>query len=310
LFFMFYWLELPDWDFNTLPVGLRGRFGDKLLCEELTKRKVTLHGSITAYAENLGWKGDVRSVRLSEDAHFRDFRAQVHSAPPEERVKIADYLAYRFAESKKESAPLPAVSPDVLTFVRARRLFYDLLAAPSEGFIPQFLVAALLHEYRRRQGIEVRTQHPHAPDRYGEKAGDIEEFQDGRLVRAYEVTVRPDWKARISNFKAKMDKFGLRKYVIFASGINQDEELAEPAKMALTIEPYGRDIAVVDLYDVVNFLSAELTHLELRAAVNKAYEYLSDLRLCGREDIKTRYRETVRGWLDDAGAAAGQGGMP
>jgi hypothetical protein len=269
LFLLFYWVVEPDWDCESVPIGTRGTFGDKRLCEELANRNITLHGAITAYAENLGWKGNVRNVRLSGDPRFKEFLAGIGDARgnPKEVSKIADLLAQRFAESKRETTPLPPVGPEVLTFVRAKLLFHRLLALHSEGHIQQFLIAALLHEYRRRDVIEVKTHHPHAADKYDDTAGDIEEWRDGSLLRAYEVTVRDDWKNRISRFRSKIDQFGLAKYVIVAAGINQDEEWKVPATMALKLEPYGRDIAVVDITDVVNFLAAELTPVQLRAAL-------------------------------------------
>jgi hypothetical protein len=307
LFLLFYWLVDSSWDCDSVPVGVRGERGDKLLCEELTNRNITLHGPITAYGENLGWKGNVRNVRLSRDPRFRDFFPKVRDARgrPAEVARIADYFAQRFAESKREPTPLPPVGPDVLTFVRAKQLFHELLALPSEGHVQQFLIAALLHEYRRRSAVEVTTHHPHAADRYDDTAGDIEERRDGELVRAYEVTVRDDWKNRLSRFKKKMDDFKLSKYVIIAAGVNEDEEWRVPATMALKLERYGRDIAVVDILDVVHFLAAELTSRELRAAVNKAFEYLSDRKLSGRQGFKDAYRQTVRGWLDAVAAPAG-----
>jgi hypothetical protein len=33
LFLMFYWLEDQTWDMNSVPVGVRGGYGDKKLCE-------------------------------------------------------------------------------------------------------------------------------------------------------------------------------------------------------------------------------------------------------------------------------------
>lgn len=304
LFLMFYWLEEPSWDRNSVPVGARGRYGDKKLCEELTNRNITLHGAITAYGENLGWKGNVRSknIRLLDDDRFQGFFSKIADADHTagEVGKIADYLAQRFAESKREATPLPPVSPEVLTFMRAKVLFHQLLAIPSEGHIQQFLIAALLREHRRRHSIEITTHHPHAADKFNKTAGDIEEKRDGELVRAYEVTVRDDWKNRLSNFRMKMDQFGLSKYIIIAAGINTDDEWKIPATMALKLEPYRRDIAVVDIDDVVHFLAAELTPEELRSAINQASDYLSDRKLSGRFDFQTLYKSAVRNWLDEA----------
>lgn len=304
LFLSFYSIQDTAWDGDSVPVGTRGQYGDKLFCDELTKRSVTKHGAITAYGENLGWKGNVGNFKLKSDPRIGAFLKTLHKADAQGRRRLADYLAHRFAESRVEEKPLPPVGADVLTFVRAKVLFYQLLDLHTEGHVQQFLIAALLYEYRRRHSVEVRTHHPHAADKFDETAGDIEEYRDDELVRAYEVTDRDDWQNRISNFQRKMDRFKLRKYVIIASGINADSQWSVPATMALNLEKHGRDIAVVDITDVVNFLAAELTALELRAAVNKAYEFLAAKKLSGREDFKSAFRNVVRAWLDDAAERA------
>ena len=133
-------------------------------------------------------------------------------------------------------------------------------------------------------------------------AGDIEEFFRGDLHRAYEVTVRPDWKNRVGDFKAKMDAFKLKKYTIVASNVGSDDDLAEPAEMIRFLEPYGRDIAVVDIHDFVNVFAMELTAEELRRAVNQTYSYLTTPSLCGRSDIITRFSAAVSKWLDSVAA--------
>ena len=51
LFLTFYWLQDGGWDLDSVPIGIRGQFGDKLLCEELTRRHVTL--SKTKYMSSL-----------------------------------------------------------------------------------------------------------------------------------------------------------------------------------------------------------------------------------------------------------------
>ena len=298
LFILFYWMEVPGWNLKALPKGIRGRFGDKRLSEELNRRSITLHNRITAFGENLGWKGDVSGVDLSSDNHFAAFMAAVADAGDDERAWLADFFASTFAESRREEVPLPPVGNDVLTFVHAKLLFQKLLDLHSEGHIQQFLIAALLYEYRLKQGIDVQTHHPHAADQYDRTAGDIVELSQGSIVHAYEVTMRPDWKNRLSNFRDKMDKFGLSKYVIIAAGVNKDDDLSEPVKMAMLVEPQGRDIAILDIHDVVNYLAAELTAVELRNAVNRAYDYLANPALSGRDDFKTLYRDTVRDWLD------------
>ena len=209
-----------------------------------------------------------------------------------------------FASSRSIIAALPPVGSDVLTFVRATRLFDTLLAVESEGHIQQFVMAALLAAYRGRAGTTVRTHHPHASDRSDGAAGDIEEFRDGVLVAAYEVTVRPDWKNRLSNFRSKMDRFGLSKYIIFASDVRDSPDLREGAKTALNLERLGRDIAIVDLRDATSFLCADLSATELRAAVNAAYAMLLSPKLSGRADVAERYRTAVQDWLDSSASGS------
>lgn len=300
LFLAFYALQQEGWKYDALPPGARGAFGDKLLCEELSTRDITLHNNIKAYGENLGWKGNVSSgtVNFEADSRFRTFVSGVKDAQADERTRIADYLAQKFAESRRVTAPLPPVGPDILTFARGKLLFNQLISTPSEGHIQQFLIAALLREHRRRFGNTITTHHPHAADEYDGTAGDIEEKQGGELVRAYEVTVRPDWQNRISGFRVKMDRFNLRKYVIIASGINRDPKWSEPANLLTNLEQYGRDIAVVDIYDFVNVFTAELSAQELRAVVNGAFADLCNPKLSNRDDFKTAYQKVVSDWLD------------
>lgn len=301
---LFYWLEDPSWNPDRVPTGLRGEHGGMRLSEQLNLRQITMHGGIVDFGQNLGWKGDVTNVRLLTDYRLGTFLTTISNAGPAERERIADYLAWRFAESRQSVEPMPPVGPRLLTFMRAKELFHGLLALPTGGAVPQFLVAALLAEHRERFGREIRTHRPHAADAYDRTAGDIEEYQDGELVRAYEVTMRPEWKDRISGIKAKMDRYRLSKYVVIANGINRDDVWSVPARAALALAPYERDIAVVDILDVVHFFAAELAATELEAAINRAHRYLIDLS--GRPDYQDAYLAQVRHWLDTARASPDQ----
>jgi hypothetical protein len=175
-----------------------------------------------------------------------------------------------------------------------------LLSLPTLGHVQQFVVAALLTVHRRRHQIVVKTHHPHGSDASDETAGDIEEFHEDRLVRAYEVTVRPDWKNRVSNFQRKMDKYGLKKYVIIAGDVNADEELADPERLIAFLQDYERDIAVVDIFDLIHVFATELSASELRDAVNIGYDLLARPDLSGRPDYLEMYRIVVNEWLDQA----------
>lgn len=297
LYFLFYWMLEPTWNRRDIPVGTRGKYGDKLIAEQLNSRGITLHDNVTAFGENLGWKGNVRQFDLSTDNRFKIF-LELGQLTEAEVKAVAGYFAGLFAHSRVVIAALPDVDRNVLTFARAKLLLHRLMGIASEGHIQQFLVSALLKVHRQRHGYEIKTHHPHAPDKFDDTAGDIEEFFEEQLVRAYEVTVRDDWQNRISNFRAKMDRFNLSKYVIIAIDIANSPQWQEPAEALKRLEPYGRDIAVVDIGEFVNVFTAELTALELRQAINITYEYLNSKKLCGRPEIIDNYRQTVDEWLD------------
>lgn len=298
-FFAFYSLVNPIWDMSNPPTGFRGGHGDKRFKAELDARNLTL-GNVVAFGENIGTKGNVSSgnLKLTDDQRFKDFLPKLLAADMTQRQKMADFLAMKFAESRRVTNPLPPVGEDVLTFARAKALFHTILATPSEGFIQQFMVYRLLKEHRKRYGFTVKTQHPHAADRSSRTAGDIEEHHRDTLIRAYEVTVRDDWKNRISSFKAKMDEYGLQKYVIIASDINGDPDWGEPANLITNVEKHGRDLAVIDILDFVHVFIAELTSDELRDVVNGIYEDLCNPKLGNKEPYKVAYKEVVEQWLD------------
>ena len=303
LFLLFYWLMDPFWDRMRVPKGVRGTHGDKLLGHELSQRRIRFQGATTPFGENLGWKGNVKEFNLASDKRFSLFR-EIGQIEETEKRRLAEYLASLFAASAVPVQALPMVADDVLTFARAKALLHRLIDIPSEGHIPQLLVAALLSVHRRRHGYEVVTHHPHAADKFDRTAGDIEEKYNGQLVRAYEVTVRGDWQNRLSDFRDKMDRANLAKYVIIAAGVNSSSEWAEPAKALARIEPIGRDIAVVDILDFVHVFAAELSAVELREAIDKAYDFISNPRLCGRVDVQDSYRSVVDEWLDAVSGGA------
>ena len=299
LFLTAYAVVEPEYDFTLVPRGWRGVNGDKLLCEELRDRHLAL-GNVKAFAENIGAKGAQSDFDPSVDGRFNPYAALAAHASAEERERALAYLASRYADSQHIPASLPAVGEDVLTFVRAKALLHRLLASPSDGMIQQFLVAALLRQMRAGTGIQITTHHPHGSDRSDRTAGDIEERVEGALLRAYEVTASAPWRDRLSSAKRKMDRHGLAKYVILASDVNRQPEWSEPARVALLLEPYGRDIAVVDLQDAIHWMAAQLSSLHLREALREVERMIHNPDLCGRHDIAELYAKIVGDWLDEA----------
>jgi hypothetical protein len=286
------------WDFKSVPTGIRGQYGDKRLASELTFRHVTLHKNITAFGENLGWKGAVRQFDLSQDARFAPFLAEVKKLTVGQREILLNHISWRLYASRVVPQVLPPLPSSYLSYGRSLDLCERLLVVPSEGHIQQFLVAAFLEVHRRRFGHRISTHHPHAADRFDGTVGDIEEFRDSELVAAYEVTVRNDWKNRLADFGKKGLKGNLPKYVIFAAGVRGDLELRPASRLIEFGGQLSFDLAVVDLLDFFSVFCAELSRDEISQAFNRTYQLLSDPRLSGREDILSLYRAVANEWME------------
>ena len=287
-----------DWDFNSVPTGTRGKYGDKRLASELTFRHVTLHNSITAFGENLGWKGNVREFRLSSDLRFSAFLEKLKALNEEDRQSLVRHIAWRFYESRIIPKALPKLPSTYLSYARSLALCETLLELPSEGHIQQFLVAAFLEVHRRRIGNRIVTHHPHASDKFDGTTGDIEEFRDYNLVATYEVTVRSDWKNRLADFGSKVTEGKLPKYIIFASNVRSDPELFPASNLINFVERLHFDLAIVDLTDFFSVFCAELQREEIEQVINRAYELLSEPRLCGRADFISKFRNATDRWLE------------
>jgi len=304
-FLLGYSLVDEAWDFAAIPIGVRGKYGDKRLASALTQRHVTFHKNITAFGENLGWKGNVRNFDLSKDPRFSEFIAWIRHKNLEERKQLLDDLCLFIAQTRSVPPALPELPANYLTYAKAVALFMELSAIPSEGHVQQFLVAAILFHHRQKIGAEIITHHPHAADKFDNTCGDIEEFLDGRLTHAYEVTVRDDWKNRIPDLRDKMMRGHLDKYTLIASGIRNDPELSTPQHLLDFIAKANFDLAIVDLTDFIRVFCAELTAQEISAVLKTGYEFLMDLKLSGRSEFMAAYKAVVDRWIaDDSTTAA------
>jgi hypothetical protein len=289
----------PRWSFRSVPTGTRGAYGDKRLAGELTLRNVTFHKSITAFGENLGWKGAVKQFDLSKDHRFAPFVAELQKLNPANRASLLNHIAWRLHASRVVPQALPPLPRTYLAYAKSLDLCEKLLAIPSEGHIQQFLVAAFLEVHRKRFGNRVATHHPHASDKSDGTVGDIEEYRDDTLVAAYEVTVRSDWKNRLADFGKKATQGKLPKYVIFAAGVRSDPDLFPACRLIEFVDRLSFDLAVVDTVDFFTVFCAELQRDEIGLAINRAYQMLSDPRLSGREDLLVKYRAETDRWLDE-----------
>lgn len=286
------------WNFKSVPTGIRGQYGDKKLASELTFRHVTFHNNITAFGENLGWKGNVREFDLSKDSRFWPYLSKLKNLDSHERSSLLNHIVWRLHSSRIVPEALPPLPSSYLSYARSLLLCEELLQIPSEGHIQQFLVAGFLKVHRARFGNRISTHHPHASDKFDGTFGDIEEFKDYDLVAAYEVTVRQDWKNRLADFGKKLSSGKLPKYVIFASGVRSDAELYPAVRLVSYVEKLTFDLAVVDISDFFSVFCAELSREEIAKAINITYQFLCEPSLSGRADFQALYKGATDRWLE------------
>ena len=297
IFFIAYALLSKNWNFEEIPVGIRGTYGDKKLATALTIRHVHFHMAVTAFGENLGWKGNVRSFNLKNDGRFSAFMAQLKSLSVLEKEQLFSHAIWEVYQTRAVPKALPKLPARYLTYSRALALCEELISLQTEGHVQQFLVAAFLSVHRGRFGNSVRTHHPHASDKFDNTCGDIEEFRNEELLAAYEVTVRDDWKNRLPDFHAKMVKGKLSKYVIIASNVHTDVQLCSAKKLLEFTKEIAFDLALVDIRDFFCVFCAELSRDEISQAINLTFEFLMRQDLCGRREIQEKFRFVVDAWM-------------
>jgi hypothetical protein len=298
VFFIAYSLDPDTWDFNAIPVGIRGTHGDKKLASALTSRHVNFHMAVTAFGENLGWKGNVRLFSLKSDARFNVFITKLEILSENEREQLFNFSIWKLFQTRAVPKALPKLPAKYLTYSRALALCEELTSLQTEGHVQQFLVAAFLVIHRARIGNSIKTHHPHAADKFDDTCGDIEELRNEELVAAYEVTVRADWKNRLPDFHAKMVKGKLSKYVIIASNVHTDAQLSSAKRLLDFTRGIEFDLAVVDIRDFFCVFCAELSKDEISNAINLTYEFLLRQDLCGRSEFQERFRGVVSKWME------------
>ena len=298
IFFIAYSLISDQWNFESIPVGIRGGRGDKKLAAGLTLRYVNFHMAVTAFGENLGWKGNVRNANLTTDPRFQTFIGELRSLSAIEKFQLFNQAVWTLFQTRAVPKALPTLPEKYLTYSRSLALCEDLVALPTGGHVQQFLVAAFLTLHRRRIGNTVKTHHPHASDKFDNSCGDIEEQRGTDLVAAYEVTVRDDWKNRLPDFQAKMARGGLSKYVIIASNIHTDPQLSSARKILDFTRSIEFDLAIVDIRDFFSVFCAELTKDEISLAINLTYEFLIRPDLCGIQIYQNQFQTVVEEWTE------------
>lgn len=291
LYLLAYKAEVPDWDLRHVPTGWRPH--DKLLAGHLTDRNLTLHGNITAFAENMGIKGDVKGYDLFTGRARLGPALQHVQNSPEVLDAALKYVAQRFKDSYAAPAEVAKLSPEELVYTKALAIAHQLIYEESRGHFPQFLVAGLLRAFHEQFGTAstIRTAHPNASDTSGRVAGDVEVVgANGEIQEGYEVTVRPDWRNRRADLTKKMHAFGLSRYTVICL---LDSDIADPESLHDYMAELGEDIAVVDIREFVATMLQLLDRQHRRLAFRYLEEYVRDRDLCGIPDLIERLNQIL-----------------
>lgn len=120
VFLVAYSLVDNSWNYRTVPTGVRGVYGDKRLAGELTFRHVTFHNNITAFGENLGWKGAVRQFDLSQDIRFSGFLKELRELDEPTKQELLNHIVWQLHASRVLPQALPPLPPSYLTYARSR----------------------------------------------------------------------------------------------------------------------------------------------------------------------------------------------
>lgn len=282
LFLLAYKSGVPSWNIGKLPQGWRP--ADKHLAGGLTVRALTLHGNVTSPGENMGSKGNAAGFDLFKRPRLGDALSYFQSNPHHVLAGL-HYVAARFKASYRPPVTIKAPASGALVYTRALVIAHRLLHAESGGHFPQFLVAALLRALHESlgTGLRVSTQHPNAADEVSKAAGDVELVAtDNKVVDAFEVTVRPDWKNRRQDLLTKMRKAGLSRYNLLCIIDPDDPDIGDVStRHAYMQELGGYDIAVVDIREFVAVVLQQLPLQGRKAVLTYLEEYIKDPKLSG-----------------------------
>ncbi|MEM0989911.1 MAG: hypothetical protein AAGK00_13605 [Pseudomonadota bacterium] len=175
------------------------------------------------------------------------------------------------AATARPVLPMPELNRSALTFSRTTSLLHALLATPSGGAYEQFVFAGLLHtlvQSHSADQVRVETKSLNASDRSSFAAGDVQIATGARAIEAFEVTAN-SWRTKMDNASKTVRDNDLSRLHIVA---NRPE--AERGEVAERLAQLTEDVAVLDVRQAVEVLTAVLTRPQRADALTRIYEYL------------------------------------
>lgn len=189
------------------------------------------------------------------------------------------YMATSIAATARDLPAMPLLDVSRLTFRRVVQVTDALLSQPSGGAHEQFVFAALLHAQAEEYGNRrVETKTLTAADASAGTAADVQVWEGGHLIEAYELTANP-WASKIPQTLAVLRDYDLRRVHIVAPGASPSAQEIKAA-VAATSLPAGLiagnvDLSVLDVKQECRSLVHRLNRPHRRSALNKLWEHLA-----------------------------------
>ncbi|SLN30302.1 hypothetical protein [Roseisalinus antarcticus] len=188
-----------------------------------------------------------------------------------EREAALNFACAAVAATARPVLPMPELNRSALTFARTTGLLLDLLATPSGGAYEQFAFAALLHTMvasHAADQVRVETKSLNASDRSSFAAGDVQIATGSRVIEAFEITAN-NWATKIDGASKAIRDNDLSRLHIVA---NRPE--GERAAVSERLNQLAEDVAVLDVRQTVEVITAVLTRPQRAEALLRFYEYL------------------------------------
>lgn len=175
------------------------------------------------------------------------------------------------AATSRPVLPMPELNRSALTFGRTTSLLLEILNIPSGGAYEQFAFAALLHTLVANHAadqVRVETKSLNASDRSSFAAGDVQLATGSRAIEAFEVTAN-GWRTKMDGASKTIRDNDLSRLQIIA-----DRPESERSAVSERLAEIGEDVAVLDIRQAVEVLTAALTRPQRADALKRMYEYL------------------------------------
>ncbi len=188
-----------------------------------------------------------------------------------EREAALDFACASVAATARPVLPMPDLNRSSLTFARTTGFLLDLLTVPSGGAYEQFSFAALLHTLvgnHAADQVRVETKSLNASDRSSFAAGDVQIATGNRPIEAFEVTAN-NWATKIDEASKTIRDNDLSRLHIVATRPDDQRGTVNERLVQL-----AEDVAVLDVRQAVEVITAILTRPQRAEALVRMYEYL------------------------------------